>query len=144
MSETENKQLLRRYYEEVVMEGRLDVLDTMARVDYVEHNPFPGHGQGLEGLRERAKTLFTALKQRFTLELLIGEGDKVAVLWTTRGRHVGDFIGLPPTGKSYTIQGIDIFQFRDGRMAEHWDVVDIYGFLSQIGALPAPSGTTAQ
>ena len=143
MSETENKQLLRRYYEEVLMQGRLDVLETIARVDYVEHNPFPGHGQGREGLRQRADTLFAALKQRFTLELLIAESDKVAVLWTTHGTHVGDFNGLPPTGKSYTIQGIDIFQFRDGRMAEHWDVVDIYGFLSQIGALPAPSGTPA-
>jgi steroid delta-isomerase-like uncharacterized protein len=143
MSQTEKKQLLRRYYEEVLMQGRLDVLETIARVDYVEHNPFPGHGQGLEGLRQRANTLFTALKQKLTPEMMIAEGDKVAVLWTTRGTHVGDFNGLPPTGKSYTIQGIDIFQFREGLMAEHWDVVDIYGFLSQVGALPAPSRTTA-
>jgi steroid delta-isomerase-like uncharacterized protein len=143
MSETEEKRLLRRYYEEVLMEGRLDVLETIARVDYVEHNPFPGHGQGLDGLRQRANTLFTALKQKLTLELMIAEDDKVAVLWTTRGTHVGDFNGLPPTGKSYTIQGIDIFQFRDGRMAEHWDVVDIFGFLTQVGALPAPSRATA-
>jgi len=142
MSENEKKQMLRRYYEEVVMAGRLDVLETIARDDYVEHNPFPGHGQGIEGLRQRANTLFTALKQKITPELLIAEGDRVAVLWTTRGTHVGDFNGLPPTGKSYTIQGIDIFQFRDGRMAEHWDVVDIYGFLLQVGALPAPSATT--
>ena len=139
MSETENKQLIRRYYQEVVMEGRVDVLDAITRDDYVEHNPFPGHGQGLDGQRQRVNTLFTALKQKITPELLIAEGDRVAVLWTTHGTHVGAFIGLPPTGKSYTIQGIDIFQFRDGRMAEHWDVVDMYGFLSQIGALPAPS-----
>jgi len=143
MSETENKHLLRRYYEEVLMQGRLEVLETITCADYVEHNPFPGHGQGLEGLRQRANTLFTALKQKFTLELLIAEGDKVAVLWTTRGTHVGDFNGLPPTGKSYTIQGIDIFQFRDGRMAEHWDVVDMYGFLIQLGVVPAPSGAPA-
>lgn len=143
MSETENKQLVRRYYEEILTQGRLDVLETMARADYVEHNPFPGHGQGLEGLRQRANMLYTAFKQQFTLELLIAEGDKVAVLWTTRGTHVGDFVGIPPTGKNYTIQGVDIWQIRDGRIAEHWDVVDIYGFLSQIGALPAPSGTTA-
>ena len=143
MSEIENKQLVRRYYEEVLTHGRLDVLEAIAYADYVEHNPFPGHGQGLEGLRHRASTLHTGLKQQFTLELLIAEGDKVAVLWTARGTQVGEFLGLPPSGKSYTIQGIDIHQFRDGRMAEHWDVVDMYGFLSQVGALPAPSGTTA-
>jgi len=143
LSETENKQLLGRYYEEVLMQGRLDVLDTIARADYVEHNPFPGHGQGLEGLRQRVNTLRTGLKQQFTLEHLIAEGDKVAVLWTTRGTQVGEFLGLPPSGKSYTIQGVDIHQLRDGRMAEHWDVVDMYGFLIQIGVVPAPSGAPA-
>src|SRR3979490_2303992 len=140
MSENENKILLRRYYEEVLMEGWPGVLETIARSDYVEHNPFPGHGQGLDGLRQRVNTLRSAFKQQFTLELLIAEGDKVAVLWTTRGTHVGEFMGLPPTGKSYTIQGIDINQMRDGRMAEHWDVVDTYGFLIQLGVVPAPSG----
>jgi steroid delta-isomerase-like uncharacterized protein len=143
LSDTDNKQLLRRYYEEVLTQGRLDVLETIARPDYVEHNPFPGHGQGLEGLRQRVNTLRAALKQQFTLELLIAEGDKVAVLWTTRGTHIGEFMGLPPTGKSYTIQGVDIHELRDGRMAGHWDVVDMYGFLVQVGALPAPSGASA-
>jgi predicted ester cyclase len=56
---------------------------------------------------------------------------------------VGEFLGLPPTGKSYTIQGVDIHQLRDGRMAEHWDVVDMYGFLIQLGVVPAPSGAPA-
>lgn len=143
MSETENKQLLRRYYEEVLMQGRVDILEAIARADYVEHSPFPGHGQGLEGLRQRVNTLRTAFNQHFTLELLIAEGDKVAVLWTTRGTHTGEFLGLPATGKSYTIQGVDIHQLRDGRMAEHWDVVDLYGFLVQVGAVPAPSGASA-
>jgi steroid delta-isomerase-like uncharacterized protein len=97
----------------------------------------------LEGLRQRVNTLRTAFTQQFTLELLIAEGDKVAVLWTTRGTHVGEFMGLPPTGKSYTIQGVDIHQLRDGRMTEHWDVVDVYSMLIQLGALPAPSGAPA-
>ena len=44
MSENENKQLLRRYYEEVLTQGRLDVLETIVRPDHIEHNPFPGHG----------------------------------------------------------------------------------------------------
>src|ERR1700682_1196791 len=143
LSETENKQLLRRYYEEVLTQGRLDVLETIARADYVEHNPFPGHGQGLEGLRQRVNTIRTGLKQQFTLEHLIAEGDKAAVLWTARGTQVGEFLGLPPTGTSSTLPGIDIHQLRDGRMAEHWDVVDMYGFLTQLGVVPAPSGAPA-
>ncbi|MDQ6722363.1 MAG: ester cyclase [Candidatus Dormibacteraeota bacterium] len=140
MSENENKQLLRRYYEEVLTQGRLDVLETIARPDHVEHNPLPGQAQGLEGLRQRASILRAAVNPQFTLEHVIAEGDKVAVMWTSRGTHVGEWFGMPPTGKSFTIQGVDVHQLRDGRMAEHWDVVDIYSMLIQLGALPAPSG----
>jgi steroid delta-isomerase-like uncharacterized protein len=143
MSENENKQLVRRYYEDVLTKGRLDVLETIARPDYVEHNPFPGHAQGLDGLRQRVNTLRTAFNPQFTLEHVIAEGDKVAVMWTSRGTHVGDWFGMPATGKSFTIQGVDVHQLRDGRMAEHWDVVDIYSLLIQLGALPAPSGASA-
>jgi predicted ester cyclase len=67
----------------------------------------------------------------------------VAVMWTSRGTHVGDWFGMPATGKSFTIQGVDVHQLRDGRMAEHWDVVDIYSMLIQLGALPAPAGASA-
>ena len=143
MSENENKQLLRRYYEEVLMQGRLDVLETIARRDHIEHNPFPGHAQGLDGLLQRVNTLRSAFNQQFTLEHVIAEGDKVAVMWTTRGTHVGEFVGMPATGRSFTIQGVDVHLLRDGRMAEHWDVVDMYSLLIQLGALPAPSGAPA-
>jgi steroid delta-isomerase-like uncharacterized protein len=73
---------------------------------------------------------------------MIAEGDKVAVMWTSRGTHVGEWFGMPATGKSFTIQGVDVHLLRDGRMAEHWDVVDIYSLLIQLGALPAPSGAS--
>src|ERR1700682_2701743 len=94
LSETENKQLLRRYYEEVLMQGRLDVLETIARADYVEHNPFPGHGQGLEGLRPRVDTLRTGLKQQFTLEHLLGEGQDGCLVDDTR--HPGGRVPRAP------------------------------------------------
>ncbi len=52
-AESENKRLITRYYEEVLNQGKLDVLDAIARSDHVEHNPFPGQAQGLEGLKQR-------------------------------------------------------------------------------------------
>ena len=71
MSETENKQMLRRYYEDVLTQGRLEVLDEIARPDHVEHNPFPGHGQGIEGLRQRDNTLHSSFKPELNLEDVI-------------------------------------------------------------------------
>ncbi len=137
--EDRNKETVRRLYEEVGNEGRLEVLDELAWPDHVEHNPFPGQEQGITGLRQRISMVRAAHDPRFTIEHLLADGDKVAVMWTNRGTHVGDWMGIPATGKSTAIQGVDIHLLRDGRLAEHWDVVDIFSFLVQIGAVPAPA-----
>ena len=139
MAASDNKRILQRYYDEVLNQGRLDVLGEIARPDHVEHNPFPGHAQGVEGMRQRVSFIKTAFDPQFTVEQMVAEGDTVAVRWTNRGTHRGEFFGVPPTGRTVVTTGIDIHVLRDGRMAEHWDVVDILGALIQMGAMPAPA-----
>ena len=80
---------------------------------------------------------------RILRSVAVADGDKVAVMWTSRGTHVAEWFGLPATGKSVVTQGVDIFLMRDGRLAEHWDVVDVTNFLVQAGALPGPVGPGA-
>ena len=139
--EDRNKQTVRRYYEEAGNQGRLEVLEEITWPDHVEHNPLPGQAQGVEGLKQRISMVRAAHDPHFTIEHLLADGDKVGgVMWTSRGTHVADWMGIPATGKSTAIQGVDIHLLRDGRLAEHWDVVDIYSFLVQIGASPAPAG----
>jgi len=134
------KDLVTRYYEEVLNAGDLDVLGQIAVEDYEEHDPLPGQGTGREGLRTRVEMLRSALGQQFTLEDVIVEGNRVAVRWSGSGKNAGDFMGIPATGKSFTIAGIDVHRIQDGRMAEHWHVVDQLGLLLQLGiiSLPAP------
>jgi predicted ester cyclase len=138
--EDRNKQTVRRLYEEAGNQGRLEVLDEVTWPDHVEHNPFPGQDQGLAGLKQRVSMVRAAHDPHFTIEHLLADGDKVAVMWSNRGTHVGDWMGIPATGKPTTVKGVDIHLLRDGRLAEHWDVVDIYSFLVQAGAVPAPAG----
>ena len=52
--------------------------------------------------------------------------------------HQGDFMGLPATGKSYTISETHIFHMRDVKVAEHWRDADMLGLMRQLGALPEP------
>ena len=82
--------------------------------------------------------LVTALDPRFTVEDVIAEGDRVAVRWRHRGTQVEPFLGLPATGKPFEIAGIDIYRGEDGRLAEHWHVVDQLAMLVQLGFIPAP------
>ena len=140
MSKSESKRIVQRFYQEVGNEGRLELLDEIAWSDHIEHNPFPGQAQGVEGLKQRVSMVRAAFNPTFTIEHLVAEGDKVAVMWSNRGEHVGEWFGFAPTGKSATTHGVDIHLLRDGRLAEHWDVVDVRDFLIAVGAMPAPAG----
>lgn len=134
--ESRTKQLIRRLYEEGLNQGRLEVFDEVATPDHVEHNPFPQQSQGVEGLKQRASMVRAAFNPTFTLEHIIEDDDKVAVMWSNHGTHVGEWFGFAPTGKSVAAHGVDIFLLRDGRLAEHWDIVDVTDFFAKVGLLP--------
>ena len=144
MAGNDNKAVVQRFYQEVLNQRKLDVLDQIAAEDYVEHDPFPGQGNGRADLKARVASLHQAFNPlRFNVEDVIAEGDKVVVRWTNSGTDRGGFMGIPPTGREFGIAGIDIYVVRDGRLAEHWHVVDMLGHMQQLGLLPTPSGAPA-
>ncbi len=105
--------------------------------DYEEHDPLPGQGTGREGLTQRVTMLRTGVAPTFSLEDIIAERDRVVVRWKSTGTHMAEFLGVPPTGKTYTIPGIDIHRIRDGKLAEHWHVIDLPSMMQQLGLMPA-------
>jgi steroid delta-isomerase-like uncharacterized protein len=140
----DNKAIVRRYYNEVLNRGNIDLLDELAVEDYREHDPFPGQGNGLADLKARVAGLCDAFKPlHFTIEDIIAEGDKVVVRWTNSGTASGAFLGMPATGKQFGIPGIDIHAVRDGKLAEHWHVVDMLAQMQQLGLIPQPQGIVA-
>jgi steroid delta-isomerase-like uncharacterized protein len=140
MSIEQNRTVVCRYYDEVLNAGDLSAIDDLATDGYVENDPFPGQGDGRADLRRRAETLRGAFAPcTFTIEDVVAEGDRVVVRWRSRGTHSGEFLGMPATGRSFDIAGIDIHRVTDGRMAEHWHVVDQLSQLQQLGVLPAPA-----
>ncbi len=135
--------LIRRYYEDVLVVGDLGALEEIATADYEEHDPLPGQGAGRQGLRDRATMLKEGLAVRFTIEDVIQCDDKLVVRWTNSGTHVGQFLGIPPTNKSFSVAGIDIYRLVDGKLAEHWHVIDQLALLQQLGLIPSPEQADA-
>jgi predicted ester cyclase len=136
----QNKRTARRIYDEVLNERRLDLLDELVRPDYIEHHPLPGQREGVEGIRDRYTMLIEGLDAHFTIEDVIAEGDRVVVRWTNHGTNIGEFLGAPATNRPFSTEGIDIYRVEDGKLAEHWHVVDVYGQMVQLGQLPVPGG----
>jgi predicted ester cyclase len=143
MSIETNKALVRRFYDQVLNGRRMEAIDELAVTGYHEHDPLPGQREGRDGLKDRVSMLIEGLAPTFTIEDVVAEGDRVVVRWTNSARHVGDFLGIPPTGRSCAIAGIDIYRLQDGRLAEHWHVIDQLAMLQQLGLMPSPDSTPA-
>jgi predicted ester cyclase len=73
----------------------------------------------------------------------VAEGDRVVTRKTFHGTHQGDLIGIPATGRSVAFDVIDILRVQNGKITDHWNVVDQLGLMHQIGAIPAPEQINA-
>ena len=135
---TENKSLVRRDFEEVLSQGKLDVIDEIIATDYIGHTPGSPDIHGPEDYKQYVTMGRTAFPDmQLTIEDMIAEGDKVAVRWTYTGTHKGELMGISPTGVKVTGTGIDICRIAGGKIVECWVNRDDLGMWQQLGVIPA-------
>ncbi len=134
------KALVRRFIDEVFLKGDFSAVDELMTDDFISHTSGPG-GSGKDGMKETIKRVSAGLTDAsMKIEDMIAEDDRVAVRLTGHAVQTGEFMGMPPSGKAYTIGEIHIFRIRDGRVAEHWHQADFLGMMRQLGALPEMGG----
>jgi steroid delta-isomerase-like uncharacterized protein len=140
MSTDQNKALVRQLMEEAFNRGNISLVDESFAPDFVEHEELPpGIPPGREGVKQLT-TMFRSAFPNFkvTFDDVIAEGDKVVVRSTWSGTHKGEFMGIPPTGKSVSFGVIDIIRIAGGKFVEHWGQMDSMGMMQQLGVIPAP------
>jgi steroid delta-isomerase-like uncharacterized protein len=132
MTTEENKALVRRFIKEIFEQGWLEAVDELCADDFIGHSWGNADKEGLKAAMARVGQGLTDAK--FNIEDVIAEGDLVAVRLTASARHVGDFMGMAASGRSYEIGEIHIFRVRDGKVSEHWHQFDTAGLMKQLGA----------
>lgn len=125
------KRLVRRWYEEIWNQGRLDVADEIFASTYIHPGQTIAGPGGSQRVVEKYRRAFPDIE--FRVEDLIAEGDRVVARLTFRGTHLGPFDDFLPTARRFEVEAIGIFQIRDGRLSEHWGVFDFYGLVRQLG-----------
>ena len=133
MSEA-NKAVVRSAYA-AINAGDLVALAAVIAEDVVEHDVVPGIPPTKAGVIQ----FFTGMRKSFsgltlTVHDMIAEGDKVATIGTMSGTHVGEFMGMPATGKPVQVPIADCFRLEHGKVAEHWGVIDTGIMKEQLGA----------
>jgi predicted ester cyclase len=140
----QNKAVIRRIFEEIINEGKLDLADELLTPDTDVHVPFEDPGDGPQAL----KKIVGGLREGFPdlhleIDEMIGEGDLIAVAWhSTQQTHTGSYRGLPPTGRPVRISGIDMMRLQDGRVSMFSMHLDELGAVRQMGVVP-PEGVSS-
>jgi len=145
MSE-DNKAIVRRSFEELFNQGDLDVADEVFAPDYVGHDPaltYDMHGsEEFKHFVQMYRTAFPDLE--LTIEDQVAEGDEVVTRFTARGTHLGELMGIPPTGRKVSVTGISIDRLVNGKSVESWTNYDVLSMLQQLGVIPMPSAPEAR
>ena len=135
MSE-DNKAVIRRFYDELVNQRRLELADEMIVDDFDDH---AARGTGLRNF----KTLYAVMLRIFPdiqakIEDLIAEGDRVVARVEFTATQAGSFHGFPPAYRRVSFSGMDIFRLKDGKIIERWAQRDFLGMLEKLGHITRP------
>src|ERR687897_381662 len=125
-AEEKNKALVRTFFEEAWGKGNVAAVDEFMADEYVEHprpSTLPPGTEGLKQLIAAYRTAFPDLKM--TLDDIFAEGEMVAFRWSVSGTHLGDWLGVPPTGNHVRATGITVFRIAGGKAVESWTSIDL-------------------
>jgi steroid delta-isomerase-like uncharacterized protein len=118
--------------------GDIDGFGALLADGFVEHEETPGLAPTKAGVQDFFRMQRAAFPDmHIEAEDVISNGAKVVVRARYTGTNEGEFMGMPPTGKSVDIQLVDIFLLDDeGRVSEHWGVLDALAMMQQLGVVP--------
>jgi predicted ester cyclase len=149
MTVEDNKAVVRRAYVDGMNERDMDVIRATFAPDYVNYFP-AGQGmiQGLDNFVLALSEFLGAFSDlTFTVEDILGEGERVALRWSASGVHTGEYRGIPPTvviaptGRDISFSATDIYRVVGGRIVEEWNSLDGYDIMRQMGVLHAANAT---
>lgn len=140
----ENKEIVRRYYEEAFNEGRTELLEELIGEDVVNHDPIsdetltPEEARGFNGFVHHVEAARGAFPDAtVTIEDMIAEDDTVLVRFTFEGTNEGSFAGFEPTNERVETSNMVLMRLEDGKIVERWEESDNLDFLQQLGIAPA-------
>ena len=141
MSAEENVQIMRRWFQEVWNEGRVETLYELFSPEGVAHGQEGAEAelrgpQEFEAFVRKLRGAFSDMQ--LTVEDVFATDDKGVLRWSGVMKHTGDALGMPASGRTVRLRGITLVRIAEGKVVESWDNWDQLGMLQQIGAVSPP------
>ena len=130
----ESRSLIERYFQDILSKGNTAAANELLAPDVTYHGM--EIIQGIEDFMQYVVKLHTAFPDlSFIVEDEVNNGKKAAGRYSMRGRHRGEFLGMPATNNHVEVRGIDMFHITDGQIQEIWVSLDSLGLMQQLGAI---------
>lgn len=127
------KEVALGFYQDVFNKQDVTAIDRYLVEDFVDHNPDHGQKAGREGVKDFFQHLFKAFPDlNVTTEQMLVDGDVVTVRSTLAGTQQGEFLGMPASGKTFSVTLIDIIEIKDGKATQRWGLVDFPAMMAQL------------
>lgn len=134
---SDNIEIVTRF-EHAFRTGDQAAIDELCDPGLLDHNPAPDHEPTLAGFKEKAAyfcSIFPDLEEY--LQDIIASGDSVATRWVLTGSQQQEFMGIPASGQTIRVEGMNFYRLKDGRVTDIWTQFDGVAMLQQLGAIPA-------
>jgi predicted ester cyclase len=130
--------VITRLANEVFMGGDFSGWDDLIDDGFVDHDPMPGMADDKKGQRDVAEMVVSAFSNRkMSMHDVAETGDgRVVENWRMEGTHTGEAMGIPPSNKDISVRGMELWRVANGKVVEHWGVVDISDVLEKAGLIP--------
>ena len=129
--EQRNLAAVQRFIQEYQNNGDLDAFRDLIHPDFVDHSRPPNVALGPEGVRQQFdafRAALTGFNAKVVLQVV--QDDLVCTHKVFSGIHTGAFLGIAPSGEHVELAVSDTVRMRDGRIIEHWGVLNIIPLLA--------------
>ncbi|TDS61527.1 ester cyclase [Myroides indicus] len=129
-----NKELLKRFYDEVYVQWNMKTADELLSPDFLSHD-WENDYKGAKGFRKYYAAFKNALPDaKYIIKDILADRDKVVVRWEMHATYTNSFpgINIPPTGQQITLKGIAIYRIENNLLAERWVVSDLYELINNL------------
>lgn len=134
-----NIKMYSHVWDEVMNKGKLELINDSNFAIDVRFKMKPADVVGIDSARAFYANFITGFSNiKFTIVDVFGQGEKLVKQWNFKGKHTGDFFGIPATGKDVNLDGSTIVLMKNGKIAEEQDFYDNMDFMTQLGLMPAP------
>jgi len=138
MTNSQNQTLVRRFFDEMCNQRKLNIANELFSADHVYSDPQAPTGPGPEGVKQVISMYQSAIPDAHWHVIETFSADNVIITrWKGTGTHKNELMGIPPTGKYVEVLGIWIHRIANNKIVESYNVWDTLGMLQQLGVVPA-------